>query len=444
MYLRVSVLFLVRLRLRQDSVDSVDPVSAASSGAAGSLKGSLNVTLPRKFRFVSREGRGCKGRSYDSNMCSFDREGQGLLQMFLGEALRRGEEEEGHEDGEDNEEQVKENKKAGQENSREDEEHREKVNVSREGQENSTDKRDFKMSIARRIATELNASTEFRRKHDEANNYSDDEDPEMHLSSQLAEREDNANGNRVVSHFLEKRSSPYPPSLGIEGQGEDADKGVGEGEGVGVGQARLRSPLNHCHPEERIKEEARGRRTPNSTAAGMDRRESQVRITVRIRPALTRKSWSTALMIARGGQNTREIFSSRSQTDFTSLNSNRGEELSQRVSFLWAVLASSQTTLLFLQNNPSTVVPITNSPQERDHQRSGGRTIQINRAEEQHSTTAWHSPPSLLLLVCFILSKSGSGLNQTLRVKSLHLSPICRLVVMTTNTHTDLELFVTP
>ncbi|CAM4735596.1 unnamed protein product [Leuciscus chuanchicus] len=60
-----------------------------------------------------------------------------------------------HEDGEDNEEQVKENNKAGQENSHEDgedsremtemsseqvkrtdEEHREKVNVSRAGQEN--------------------------------------------------------------------------------------------------------------------------------------------------------------------------------------------------------------------------------------------------------------------------------------------------------------------
>ena len=39
-------------------MDGVDPVSAASSGAAGSLKGSLNVTLPRKFRFVFREGRG--------------------------------------------------------------------------------------------------------------------------------------------------------------------------------------------------------------------------------------------------------------------------------------------------------------------------------------------------------------------------------------------------
>ncbi|XDV43863.1 hypothetical protein PO909_012260 [Leuciscus waleckii] len=45
------------------------------------------------------------------------------------------------------------------------------------------------MSIARRMATELNASTEFRRKrlrkqkkfHDETNSYSDDEDPEMHL-----------------------------------------------------------------------------------------------------------------------------------------------------------------------------------------------------------------------------------------------------------------------
>ncbi|XDV14794.1 hypothetical protein PO909_014982 [Leuciscus waleckii] len=33
---------------------------------------------------------------------------------------------------------------------------------------------------------------------------------------------------------------------------------------VGVGQARLRSPLNHCHPEERIKEEARGRSKRNS------------------------------------------------------------------------------------------------------------------------------------------------------------------------------------
>ncbi|CAM4674669.1 unnamed protein product [Leuciscus chuanchicus] len=38
------------------------------------------------------EGLCCKGRSYDSNMCSLDGEGQGLLQMFLGEALRRGEE----------------------------------------------------------------------------------------------------------------------------------------------------------------------------------------------------------------------------------------------------------------------------------------------------------------------------------------------------------------
>ncbi|XDV33499.1 hypothetical protein PO909_003895 [Leuciscus waleckii] len=36
----------------------------------------------------------CKGRSYDSNMCSLDGEGQGLLQMFLGEALRRGEDQE--------------------------------------------------------------------------------------------------------------------------------------------------------------------------------------------------------------------------------------------------------------------------------------------------------------------------------------------------------------
>ncbi|XDV48142.1 hypothetical protein PO909_017608 [Leuciscus waleckii] len=35
-----------------------------------------------------------KTGSYDSNMGSFDGEGQGLLQMFLGEALRRGEDQE--------------------------------------------------------------------------------------------------------------------------------------------------------------------------------------------------------------------------------------------------------------------------------------------------------------------------------------------------------------
>ena len=61
---------------------------------------------------------------------------------------------------------------------------------------------------------------------------------------------------------------------------------------------------------------------------------------------------------------------------------------------------------------------------------------QQGRRTTQHHNMAQHTTPSLLLLVCFILSKSGSGLNQTLRVKSLHLSPICRLVVMTTNTHT--------
>ncbi|XDV44058.1 hypothetical protein PO909_012411, partial [Leuciscus waleckii] len=93
-------------------------------------------------------------------------------------------------------------------------------------------------------------------------------------------------------------------------------------------------------------------------------------------------------MSAKGGQNTREIFPSGHRR--TSLNSKWGEELSQRVSFLWAVLASSQTTLLFLQDNPSTAVPTTNSPRERDHQRSGGgrsrSTGQKNNTAPQHGT----------------------------------------------------------
>ncbi|XDV19565.1 hypothetical protein PO909_025014 [Leuciscus waleckii] len=59
-------------------------------------KGSLefNVTEKVQIRLPGWERLEilvAKTGSYDSNMGSFDGEGQGLLQMFLGEALRRGE-----------------------------------------------------------------------------------------------------------------------------------------------------------------------------------------------------------------------------------------------------------------------------------------------------------------------------------------------------------------
>ncbi|KAL1268397.1 hypothetical protein QQF64_033760 [Cirrhinus molitorella] len=124
-----------------------------------------------------------------------------------------------HEDGEDNEEQVKENDKAGEENSHEGEEYREKANKSRAGEENShEDEEDNEAMIENEFrAGEVNScGDEEQREKVNVSSASEEnsagQDGEPHLQNDIGREELDGECRDATEEEAEEKSYPEDPS----------------------------------------------------------------------------------------------------------------------------------------------------------------------------------------------------------------------------------------